>query len=133
MSERIDREENVEMTTPVTVDVEPKKSKSPFTDRFFRFDRVTTTLILGNHSEKIFAKLTVLDLNGEDACRMLDAAAIVDHGGQWCIGVFNEPVVIARELYPKDTVAVFQGRKPGKRFVLFSLDPDETQPEAFEV
>ncbi len=116
-------------------DVELEESDTPFTDRFFKYDRVLTTLTLGSQFEAIFAKLTELDLDVEDVSRMLDASDIDNHNGHWCIGVFKEPVVIAWKLFPKDTVAVFQGKKPGKRFVLFSVDPDETLPEnafAFE-
>ncbi len=127
------------MTTPFDEENEKtnaernEESDTPFTDRLFRFDRRLTTVVLRNNPEEIFAKLTVLDLGVKDACRLIQAADIRDHDGQWCIGVFNEEIVIARKLYPKDTVAVLQGRKPGKRCVLFSFDPDETLPlEAFE-
>ncbi len=106
-----------------------EESDSPFADRFFRFDRELTTFTLGGRPEAIFTKLTPLDLSGRDVCRMLDAADIRDHGGQWCVGFFTEPVALGRRVYPKGTVAVFQGRRPGKRFVVFSVAPGESSPD----
>jgi len=47
--------------------------------------------------------------------------------GEWLIGIFEEPVAVCGQLYPKHTVAVFEGRTVGCRFALFSVDDADTQ------
>ena len=98
---------------------------APFLDRFFAVERRTATFVLGGNSDTIFYNMTVLDLNGSDCRRLLEAADIDNHNGDWYIGVFNVPMPVCGVLFPKHTLAVFQGKRPGCRFTLFSTVPND--------
>jgi hypothetical protein len=102
------------------------ESKTPFTDNFFRVTRKVMYFALGSDHKDIFEHLTALDLSGDECCRVRDATGIqvkVD----WFIGTLNEPFVVCGQCWPKGTLAVFQGMKPGNHFALFSFENgDET-------
>lgn len=100
------------------------ESRTSFADRFFAIERRTMSFVLGRNDE-IFLNLETSDLTREDCCRLLDAAGIDNHHGQWGIGIFDEPMAVCGQLYPKHTLAVFQGNKPGSRFTLFSVDDND--------
>lgn len=100
------------------------ESRTTFTERFFVIERRVMNFVLGKKDE-IFFNLNTFDLSKEDCCRLLNAAGIDHHHGQWGIGVFDEPMAVCGQLYPKYTVAVFQGNDPGKRFTLFSVDEND--------
>ncbi len=93
-------------------------NRTSFTDEFFHATRRTTTFVLGEHSD-IFQQAHPLGIDNDEAGLLLNAAGI-EHCN-WSIGVFDEPVDVCGRLYPKYTLAVFQGSKPGSRFVLFSV------------
>ena len=99
-----------------------QESRTPFTDRFFTVIRRVTHFTLGNDFVAIFENMTCPEMNNGDACRLLDAVGINNHHGKWCIGIFTKPTVVQGQTYPKNTVAVFQGKTPGCRFALFSTD-----------
>ena len=99
-----------------------QESKTPFTDHFFKVERRITFFTLGNDFVSIFENMDYPEMNNGDACRLLDATGIDNHHGKWCIGIFTEPMVVQGQTYPKNTVAVFQGKTPGCRFALFSTD-----------
>ena len=102
------------------------KTRTPFTDKFFQVNRRITYFILGNDQQGIFEHFRDLDLDGGDAYRMFSATGITTTRN-WCIGVFDEPVIVCGQLYPKATVAVFEGKAPGSRFALFSVDETDAQ------
>jgi len=98
------------------------KSRMSFTDRFFRANRRVRYFVLGNDQCGIFAHFRILDWNGADSRRLFNATGIDADAGDWLTGIFDEPVTVCGQLYPKGTVAVFQGKWPGSRFALFSAD-----------
>ena len=104
-----------------------KQSKTPFTDKFFQVSRRITYFTLGADSSGIFEHVRPLDLNGSDTYSLYDATGISTKRGEWLIGIFEEPVAVCGQLYPKHTVAVFEGRTAGCRFALFSVDDADTQ------
>jgi len=99
-----------------------KQSQTPFTDKFFQAHRQVTYFALGSDSQTIFEHFRTLDLSNDESLCLFTATGIETTTRDWCIGVFDEPVVVCGDLYPKHTLAVFQGRSPGKRFALFSAD-----------
>lgn len=103
-----------------------KQSQTPFTDKFFQVSRRITFFVLGNDQKGIFKHLRELELDGGDSYCLFNATGIAT-ARNWCIGVFDESVVVCGQLYPKRTVAVFQGREPGSRFALFSVDEIDAQ------
>jgi len=102
------------------------KSKTPFTDKFFQVNRRITYFVLGQDQQGIFENFRGLDLDSGDSYRIFVATGI-DTTKNWCIGVFDEPTVVCGQLCPKQTIAVFQGREPGSRFALFSVDEIDAQ------
>jgi hypothetical protein len=103
-----------------------KQSQTPFTDQFFQVGRRITSCVLGNDQKGIFKLLRNLDLDGGDSYSLFNATGIAT-SRNWCIGIFDEPVVVCGQLYPKRTVAVFQDKTPGSRFALFSVDEIDAQ------
>lgn len=102
-----------------------------FADSFFAVTRRTRTFVLGQQKE-IGSNSTALGLSDEDSCRLLSAAGIDNHNGQWGIGFFTEPMAVCGQLYPKYTLVVFQGSKPGSRFTLFSVHANDADLYASE-
>ncbi len=100
------------------------ESQKSFADRFFAVTRRTRTFVLGERNE-ICGHSHALALDGMDSCRLLEAAGIENHHGRWGIGVFIEPLAVCGRLYPKHTLVVFQGSKPGSRFTLFSVHEND--------
>ena len=103
-----------------------KQSQTPFTDKFFQVSRRIMYFVLGNDQKGIFKFLRTLDLDGGDSYALFNATGIAT-ARNWCIGVFDEPVAICGQLFPKRTVAVFQDKVPGSRFALFSVDEIDAQ------
>ena len=103
-----------------------KQSQTPFTDKFFQVSRRITYFVLGNDQKGIFKQLREIDLDGGDSYALFNATGIAT-ARNWCIGVFDEPVVVCGQLYPKRTVGVFQDKAPGSRFALFSVDEMDAQ------
>ena len=102
------------------------KSQSPFTDKFFHVSRRIAHFTLGKDQQGIFEHFRNLDLDSGDSYRIFTATGI-DPTKNWCIGVFDEPTAVCGQLFPKQTVAVFQGREPGSRLALFSTDEMDAQ------
>ena len=102
------------------------KPKTPFTDKFFQISHRVTYFVLGKDQQSIFENFRDIDLDSDDSYRLFIATGI-DPAKNRCIGVFDEPTVVCGQLYPKSTVAVFQGREPGSRFALFSVDEIDAQ------
>jgi hypothetical protein len=103
-----------------------KPSQTPFTDKFFQVSRRITYFALGNDQKGIFKHLRELDLDGGDSYALFNATGITP-ARNWCIGIFDEPVVVCGQLFPKRTVAVFQDKVPGSRFALFSVAEIDAQ------
>ena len=102
------------------------QSQTPFTNKFFQVNRRIMYFILGKDQESIFDHLRTIKLEGGDSYNLFNATGITTTK-HWCIGVFDEPVTVCGQLYPKSTVAVFQGRAPGSRFALLSVDEMDAQ------
>ena len=102
------------------------KSQTPFTDKFFRVSRRIAYFTLGSDQQGVFENFRALDLDSGDSYRLFIATGI-ETTKSWCIGIFDEPTVVCGQLFPKQTVAVFQGREPGSRLALFSVDEMDTQ------
>lgn len=113
-------DESIEASEPDT-DEKPE-SRTPFTDAFFAVHRRTMSFVLGSHHEALLSNLESLDLGTPDCCRLLDAAGIDNHHGHWMIAQFKEPLPICGQLIPKGTIIVLQGKSPGCRFTLFSVE-----------
>ena len=103
-----------------------KQSQTPFTDKFFQVSRRITYFVLGNDQKGIFKLLRDLELDGGDSYCLFNATGITTTRN-WCIGVFDEPVAICGQLFPKRTVGVFQDKTLGSRFALFSVDEIDAQ------
>jgi|GEM_PF-2565650 len=103
------------------------QSETPYADKFFRVPRRITYLTLGVSPKEIFERFEEFDLNSDECCCFLDAAGIEVHNKSWRIGTFIEPVVLCGLIFPKHTVAVFQGMKPNSRIALFSVDETDTE------
>ena len=103
---------------------------TPFTDRFFQVERRITYFTLGAAAGSIFEHFKTLDLSRSDCCRLLEATGIDIRSSDWCMGTFEESVVICGQLYPKKTFAIVQGRTPGKRLAIFSTDDADFETEA---
>ena len=99
-----------------------KQSQTSFTDKFFQVHRQISYFTLGGDSQAIFEHFRKLDLSSDESYQLFEATGIKIVTRDRCIGVFDEPVVVCGQLYPKLTLAVFQGRSPGQRFALFSAD-----------
>ena len=102
------------------------KSQTPFTDKFFQVSRRIAYFVLGKDQESIFEHFRDLDLDSGDSYRLFNATGI-ETTKNWCIGIFDEPTVVCGQLFPKQTVAVFQGREPGSRFALFTVGEMDAQ------
>ena len=102
------------------------QSQTPFTDKFFQVSRRVTYFVLGKDQQGVFENFRALDLDSGDSYRLFIATGI-DPAKNRCIGVFDEPTIVCGQLFPKQTVAVFQGREPGNRFALFSVDEIDAQ------
>ena len=101
------------------------ETETPYADKFFQVMRRVTYFTLGNNTGDIFKHFKQLDLITDECCRFLEAAEITVRDGRWCIGIFNEPVTICGELYPKHTHVVIQGDRPNSRVALFSVDESD--------
>jgi len=104
----------------------PQKSKTPFTDKFFQVNRRITYFILGKDQQSLFEHFRDLDLDGGDSYCLFSATGM-NTTRTWRIGVFEEPVAVCRRLYPKGTVAVFQGTAPGSRFAMLSVEETDAK------
>ena len=101
-------------------------SATPFTDKIFQVTRHVTYFTLGN-DQSLFDHFRELALSGTDSHRMFNATGIAAATGDGHIGIFDEPTAVCGRLYPKHTVAVFQGKWAGSRFALFSVDDGDAQ------
>lgn len=118
-----------EIIEKVVVDLTPRDGEISFAETFFEIERQVFHFTLGKNPTEIFTNLRFLDVDASDCVRLLEAANISNHYGKWIIGMFCEPVVVCGQLFPKQTVAVFQGENPGSRFALFSV---ADEPERWE-
>jgi hypothetical protein len=105
-----------------------QQSETPFADKFFRVPRRVTCFTLGIAPQEIFERFHALNLNSDECYCFLEATGIDVRNNQWRIGTFSEPVVICGQMFPKHTVAMFQGMKPNSRIALFSVDEADTEP-----
>jgi hypothetical protein len=82
-----------------------------------------THCTLGNNPERIFEHFNDLDLHADEYISFHEATGIeIRYPRRWRIGIANKPFVICNQLYPKHTVAVFQGKTPNSRFAVFNVD-----------
>jgi hypothetical protein len=96
-------------------------TRTPFTDKFFQVARRITYFTLGNGQVNFLEHCRELALGGGDCYRLIDAVGF-NGKGDWSIGMFDEPVIVCGQEFPKQTVAVFQCRAQGYRFAMFSVD-----------
>jgi hypothetical protein len=99
------------------------ESNTAFADTFFQVPRRVTHFTLGNNPERIFEHFNDLGLHADEYISFHEATGIeIRYPRRWRIGIANQPVVICNQLYPKHTVAMFQGKTPNSRFAVFNVD-----------